>query len=258
MTHPLIGQAFINAIVFGVQDNVYRRLLVSEIDDSSLSTRIMANGISGMVAGGVQTVIVCPMELMKIRMQKQGEGQRHVSWVVRKMKMSNIEMASSGPAMEHYRYQGPLEKTMIVFREQGLRRGLFRGWWLTIFREVPQFGIYFSTFAILKAEMAKLRRKPEEKLGVLELSLAGGITGVITWLWYPIDVVKTLYQGDGAPGKTPKYKGVMDCVVQRYRAEGWRGFWHGFGPTAVRGFLNSAVTLPIVTLVLRFLRPREG
>ncbi len=253
MTHPLIGQAFINAIVFGVQDNVYRRL--PEAGDSSLRSRITANGISGMIAGGVQTVVVCPMELMKIRMQQQGAGQQHESWTMRKMKLNSTQAASGEAVMQHY--QGPLETTITAFRKQGLRKGLFRGWWVTLFREVPQFGIYFSTFTFLKAKMAEFRHKSEDSLGVLELSLAGGITGVVTWLWYPIDVIKTLYQSDGVPGKPLKYKGVMDCVVQHYNTRGWRGFWHAFGPTAVRGFLNSAVTLPVVTLLLQLMRPKE-
>ena len=254
MTYPLLGQAFINAIVFGVQDNVNRRLPVS--DESSLSTRVIANGFSGMIAGGVQTVIACPMELIKIRMQKQGEGQRHESWVMRKMKMNGKGKATSAPFMEHY--QGPLEKTVEVYREQGLRKGLFRGWWVTLFREVPQFGIYFGTYTFLTAKMAEFHHTSEKRLGVAELSLAGGITGVITWLWYPMDVIKTRYQDDGAPGKRPKYKGAVDCCVQSYRTDGLKVFWRGFGPTAARGFLNSAVTLPIVTLILRFWRRKDN
>ena len=250
MTHPLLGQAAINAIVFGLEDNVKRRLFKG-VDDSSLSNRAMANGVSGMIAGGVQTVVVCPMELMKIRMQKQGEGQQHVSWTMKKMHIG----ASTGPVLEHY--QGPWEKTKQVLREQGVRKGLYRGWWFSIFREVPQFGIYFSSFTFLKAKMAEVRHKSEGDLNVLELSLAGGVTGVATWLWYPFDVVKTLYQADGAPGKPVKYKGMWDCIAQSYKRGGWRFFWRGFGPTAVRGFVNSAATFPIVTLYMASFRPGE-
>ena len=66
VTYPLLGQAAINATLFGVESMTYTRLQNGE---SSLS--IKNSIVAGLCAGTVQTVIVCPMELVKIRMQNQ-------------------------------------------------------------------------------------------------------------------------------------------------------------------------------------------
>lgn len=41
-----------------------------------------------------------------------------------------------------------------------------------------------------------------------DMLLAGGLSGVVSWAFtYPLDVIKTRLQADGA-----KYSGVVDCL----------------------------------------------
>jgi heme/copper-type cytochrome/quinol oxidase subunit 3 len=47
--------------------------------------------------------------------------------------------------------------------KEGLR-GMFKGWWITLFREVPQFGIYFGTYAWLRLQLSQLTGTPPEEL----------------------------------------------------------------------------------------------
>ena len=63
MSSPLCGVAVINAIVFGVYGSAMRYL-----GENTLSNQFLA----GAFAGGVQSVISCPMELAKTKMQLQG------------------------------------------------------------------------------------------------------------------------------------------------------------------------------------------
>ena len=44
--------------------------------------------------------------------------------------------------------------------------------WITIFREVPQFGIYFGTYAWIRQKVSNVIGSPPEELGVPYLSLA--------------------------------------------------------------------------------------
>lgn len=245
MTYPLLGQAMINSVVFGTQRIAMKWLPKAE-PNSNLGIR--NETIAGMFAGGVQSIIVCPMELIKIQMQNQGIGKEHVSWLMKKGLHMNGSKISPGSVLE--KYHGPLETTLQIAREQGLK-GLYRGWWLTLFREIPQFGIYFGTFAFTQRAIARYANKTPEELGVFWLALAGGVTGVVTWCWYPVDVIKSRFQDNRANSKAVQYKGIIDCVVKSYQAEGLKVFVRGLQPTLMRGFANGFVTLPVVTILER-------
>lgn len=251
VTYPLLGQAAINAVLFGVESMTYARL---QNGDSSLS--IKNSVIAGLCAGTVQTVIVCPMELVKIRMQNQSIGQQHVSWAERKfgalrINGNNKDHQSRRNLFQNYR--GPIQTTQDIIRMEGLR-GMFKGWWITLFREVPQFGIYFGTYAWLRLKLSQLTGTPPDELGAHYLSLAGGVTGVVTWCWYPVDVIKARIQNDGGiKGEGRKYSGVMDCVRKSMRSEGLGVLFRGIQPSLVRGFFNGFATFPVFTLISQFL-----
>ena len=248
MTYPLLGQAAINALVFGVESMVYGRL--NKTESPSVKSSILA----GMCAGTVQTVIACPMELVKIKLQNQSIGQPHISWT-----MMKLGRRRSIPKNELFKgYRGPLELTLDILHKDGIR-GMFRGWWLTLFREVPQYGIYFGTYTWIRIKFAAITNTSPENLSVLHLSLAGGITGVITWSWYPIDVIKSRFQYDGVINdKRMKYKGIMDCIRKSYKSEGMGVFVRGFQPTLINGFFNGLATFPVFTLTLQLLNSKHN
>lgn len=250
MTYPLIGQAAINAVVFGVESMVYGRL--NNENESQLS--IKKSTLAGMCAGTVQTVIACPMELVKIKMQNQSIGQPHVSWT-----MMKLGRRLSIPKSKLFKdYRGPLELTQDILRKEGIR-GLFRGWWLTLFREIPQYGIYFGSYSWIRIKFAALTNTSPENLGVLHLSLAGGITGVITWSWYPVDVIKSRFQYDGVINdKSMKYQGIIDCIKKSYKSEGIGVFVKGLQPTLISGFLNGLATFPVFTLIMQLLESKHN
>jgi hypothetical protein len=67
---PLVGSMFINALLFGVEQNVRQNL---RIDDSSMknsfSPQYHLYAISGSIAGFTQAFLLSPVELVKIKMQ---------------------------------------------------------------------------------------------------------------------------------------------------------------------------------------------
>ena len=226
---------------------VYKRLQAP--DDESLNIRNSV--IAGFCAGSVQTVIVSPMELIKIRMQTQNVGRATVSWTMRKLcRQLGIAQVTNKRYLHHG--VGPVQTMKEIMRIEGIR-GIFKGWWLTYFREAPQFGIYFGTYAWIRTKMAHFANTSPDQLGVLPLSFAGGITGVVTWLWYPVDVIKSRYQNDGAHSTEKKYAGMIDCVKKSVKHEGIGVLVKGIQPTLVRGFFNGFVTLPIFTLTMYWL-----
>lgn len=217
MLYPLCSQALINATVFGVENAVYRHLSRGERD-----VNYWNKFVASITAGAAQSLIVCPTELIKIRMQNQGVGERYSE-----------------------RKIGPWKATVSIWKDKGIR-GLFKGNWLTMAREVPQYAIYFYTFTRIQSGIASRRQTDLENLRVHENAVAGGITGVVTWLWYPVDVIKTRFQDDGA---SQKYTGIWDCVKKIRKEEGLKAFFRGIRPTLLRGLINGAVLLPVVEII---------
>ena len=216
MAYPLCSQLFINATVFGCENVIF-----IELQPQGLSGA-RAKAVSGAVAGAVQCLIVCPAELIKIRMQNQGVGQ---SYGIRAI--------------------GPWSASKKLYREQGVA-GFYRGWWLTMAREVPQYSLYFSACQYSKEKLADTFGPPKTQLQrTLHSALSGGFAGVVTWLWYPVDVVKTRFQND----TSDKYKGIMHCYSKLVSEGGHRMLFAGIMPTLVRGFINGVATFATVDFV---------
>lgn len=219
MSSPIASVAGINALIFGVYGNVQRRLS----DPESLASHAFA----GAVAGVVQSFVSSPMELVKTRLQIQ-------------------EVCASGKQL----YKGPLDCTKQIWRSEGLR-GVFRGLGVTVAREIPAFSVYFASY-----EAMTRQRDPAQPIGTLHMMAAGGFAGVFSWLFtYPIDLIKSRLQVDGMGDGKYAYKGVCDCVVQTYRAEGMNGFFRGMTSTLIRSFPVNAVTFSVVTWILRWTEP---
>ncbi|XP_042800215.1 mitochondrial basic amino acids transporter isoform X1 [Panthera leo] len=217
---PLMGLTFINALVFGVQGNTLRALG----RDTPLN-----QFLAGAAAGAIQCVICCPMELAKTRLQLQ----------------------DAGPART---YRGSLHCLAHIYRQEGLR-GVNRGMASTLLRETPSFGVYFLSYDVLTRALGC---EPGDRLLVPKLLLAGGTSGIVSWLsTYPVDVVKSRLQADGVRG-APRYGGFVDCVRQSYRAEGWRVFTRGLASTLLRAFPVNAATFATVTVVLTYARGPEA
>ncbi|MBZ3883808.1 Mitochondrial basic amino acids transporter [Sciurus carolinensis] len=217
---PLMGLTFINALVFGVQGNTLRALG----QDSPLN-----QFLAGAAAGAIQCVICCPMELAKTRLQLQDAGLART-------------------------YKGSLDCLVQIYRREGVR-GVNRGMVSTLLRETPSFGVYFLTYDVLTRALGC---EPGDHLLVPKLLLAGGTSGIMSWLsTYPVDVVKSRLQADGLRG-APRYRGILDCMRQSYQAEGWRVFTRGLTSTLLRAFPVNAATFATVTVVLSYARGEEA
>lgn len=220
---PMMGLTFINAIVFGVQGNAMRMLCTDTPRNQFLA---------GAAAGLIQSVICCPMELAKTRMQMQGTGEKSAS---RKI------------------YRNSLDCLVRIYRKEGIR-GINRGMVTTVIRETPGFGIYFLAYDTLTRALGC---DADDGYIIPKLLLAGGMSGMASWIsTYPVDVIKSRLQADGVGGAN-RYDGIMDCVRQSVRREGWRAFTRGLTSTLLRAFPVNATTFATVTLFLMHMRQEE-
>uniref|UniRef100_A0A3B5PWS9 Mitochondrial basic amino acids transporter n=1 Tax=Xiphophorus maculatus TaxID=8083 RepID=A0A3B5PWS9_XIPMA len=221
---PMMGLTFINAIVFGVQGNTMRLL-----GEDTPTHQFLA----GAAAGTLQCIICCPMELAKTRMQMQGTGQK---------KSSSKKL-----------YKNSLDCLLHIYRREGLP-GIYRGMVTTLVREMPGFGMYFWTYAVLSQSLGC---EPSDSYMIPKLLFSGGMAGIASWLvTYPADVIKSRLQADGV-GRVNQYSSIADCVRQSVRKEGYMVFTRGLTSTVLRAFPVNAATFATVTLVLMYARGED-
>jgi len=224
---PMYGTIAVNALIFGVHGNVKHFINI----DHPMKHELFA----GATAGFIESFVVAPMELVKTRMQLQGEGQA---------KSKTRQCYKNQP----YFYATPVDCIKKIYKYENQIRGLYRGLGITLCREVPAFSLYFGSYYWL---CNLLHATSDDAVNILKLLLAGGTAGIISWVFtYPQDVIKTRLQLDGM-GKTV-YKGSLDCARRIYEVEGLRGYFKGLNATIVRAFPCNGATLATATLFLRY------
>lgn len=246
MTSPLAGVAVVNAILFGVYGNVQSSL--PKHWNSSVNVFI-----AGASAGMVQSVISSPMELAKTRMQLQENSNGSKSSTTE----SNLRNRTSNNTRQisnkcNVMYKNPLHCLHHLHRTEGFR-GVFRGYGITLCREIPAFGSYFVSYDWFCKLFSGFSTDAE--MGTIPILLAGGMSGVTSWvITYPLDVVKSRVQVDGFLG--PKqYNGSIDCFIKSYQNEGLNAFSRGLTSTVIRAFPTNAATFLAVSLTFKFLGP---
>ncbi|KAI1814695.1 mitochondrial carrier domain-containing protein [Poronia punctata] len=196
----LVGVAPEKAIKLTVND-IVRGLLTGKTGEIKLQHEI----ISGGTAGACQVVFTNPLEIVKIRLQVQGE----------------MVKATEGAA--------PKRSAMWIVRNLGLK-GLYKGASACLLRDVPFSAIYFPTYSHLKKDM--FGESSTKRLGVVQLLTAGAIAGMpAAYLTTPCDVIKTRLQVEARTGDT-NYTGLRHAAKTILKEEGFRAFFKG-GPARI-------------------------
>ncbi|PPQ66366.1 hypothetical protein CVT26_011085 [Gymnopilus dilepis] len=196
----LIGVAPEKAIKLTVNDFVRARATDPETGRIKLIWEIAAGGM----AGGSQVIFTNPLEIVKIRLQVQGEAAKA---------------------------EGAVPKGAVhIVRQLGIL-GLYKGATACLLRDIPFSAIYFTAYAHLKKDVFQEGHHGKQ-LSFLETLAAAGIAGMpAAYLTTPADVVKTRLQVEARKGQT-NYAGLRDAFVKIYREEGFKALFKG-GPARV-------------------------
>lgn len=158
-------------------------------------------------------VFTNPLEIVKIRLQVQGEAVKK---------------------------GGDKRSAMWIIRNLGLV-GLYKGATACLARDVPFSAIYFPTYSHLKKDL--FGESPTKKMGVLQLLTAGAIAGMpAAYLTTPFDVIKTRLQVEARKGETT-YNGLTHAAKTIYKEEGFRAFFKGGPARILRSSPQFAFTL---------------
>eukprot|EP00158_Paraphelidium_tribonemae_P001757 Partr_v1_DN24772_c0_g1_i1_m37543 putative solute carrier family 25 (aspartate glutamate carrier), member len=203
----LVGVAPEKAIKLAVNDLVRGLARDKKTGEISFGAEVL----SGCCAGASQVVFTNPLEIVKIRLQVQGEDI-----------LANKRGAVS------------------IVRQLGIT-GLYKGAAACLLRDIPFSGIYFTVYAHLKKDV--FGETSTHKLSIGQLLLAGAMAGMpAAYLATPADVIKTRLQVEQKTG-VRAYNGIRDAFSTILREEGPRAFFKG-GPARVfRSSPQFGVTL---------------
>ncbi|XP_057772779.1 LOW QUALITY PROTEIN: mitochondrial arginine transporter BAC2-like [Salvia miltiorrhiza] len=230
MAAPLASVTFQNAIAFQTYAILSRAVDGHSSSNDPPSYRGVALG--GFGTGAIQSLVLSPVELVKIRLQLQA-----------KTRSSKI-------------HNGPLDVARSILRAEGWR-GLYRGLTITVLRDAPAHAAYFSTYEYTREWLHPgCRKGSHESFGTM--LLAGGLAGVASWICcYPLDVVKTRLQAQSS--STERYGGIVDCFRQSVREEGYHVLWRGLGTAVLRAFIvNGAIFTAYETALRCILRGNQN
>jgi solute carrier family 25 carnitine/acylcarnitine transporter 20/29 len=155
----------------------------------------LSDGLSGLVGGFLSTIIVVPVDRIKIIMQNKEQ----------------------------------INKSLFT------PKSLYKGFGITLFRETPGFGIYFTTYN-------KLTNNFNKEKNLLKSFCFGSISGLVSWIFiYPSDLIKTKYQSIKDIKKT---NSVIQVINSIYKNDGPKGFYRGFSLAIMRALpLHGGVFL---------------
>ncbi|GAB4842181.1 Mitochondrial arginine transporter bac2 [Ancistrocladus abbreviatus] len=225
MTAPLASVTFQNAMVFQTY------AVLSRAFDSAVDPRDPPSykgvALGGFGTGALQSLLLTPVELIKIRLQLQQKT--------------------------HFRNDsetGPINVAKNIYRTEGIR-GLYRGLAITVLRDAPAHGLYFWTYEYMRERLHPGCRKSGQE-SVRTMLVAGGLAGVASWIsCYPLDVVKTRLQAQTT--SSMKYTGIIDCFRKSIKHDGYAVLWRGLGTAVVRAFVVNGAIFSAYELSLRCL-----
>eukprot|EP01134_Creolimax_fragrantissima_P001141 CFRG1141T1 len=164
----------------------------------------------GAAAEACSSALWTPMEVVKQRLQVDSSKQSR-AWAGTQLLQS------------------------LLYKE-GLR-GVYRGYFLTLFVFVPQSAIFFSSYerfqALMRDNIGWKELDNSGELRTSEILLCGIMASTLSSaLTNPLDCIKTNWQVNGYEGNTPnsvakKYWNVQSVVRSVYGQYGWRGFTNG-------------------------------
>ena len=129
-----------------------------------------------------------------------------------------------------------------IWRQEGIRRGLYGGWVPALLGSFPGTVLFFGTYEWSKRYL--IDRGLQQHLAYLSAGLAGDFAASIVYV--PSEVLKTRLQLQGRHNNPffhsgYNYRGTIDAARTIVRDEGFAALFHGYKATLWRDLPFSAL-----------------
>ncbi|KAH9834225.1 mitochondrial carrier [Rhodofomes roseus] len=223
MASPLVGIAGVNSLLFAAY-GVSKRI-ISPYPQLSLKEIAAA----GALAGAANAVLASPVEMFKVRMQGQYgmPGDKRLRAIMSEM-----------------------------WREWGFRKGVMRGYWVTVAREIPAYAGFYTAFEFSKRNFSQ---RYDGRIPVWALLASGSTGGIAYWLaCYPLDVVKSRVQLRATPPTGTPVQYIAHELKTIVAESGWTGLFRGLSPSLLRSIPAAASTFAAFELTREYLLEVTG
>ncbi|KAI4369014.1 hypothetical protein MLD38_017508 [Melastoma candidum] len=200
--------------------------------ENSGSTReFISHAGAGASAGAIAATFVCPLDVIKTRLQVHGLSPGHKGSII-------------------------ITSLRNITKTEGLR-GLYRGLSPTIIALLPNWAVYFTVYERLKGMLHKDDDWSDQlSTGANMIAAAGaGIATSITT--NPLWVVKTRLQTQGMRPDVVPYKSVLSALSRITHEEGLRGLYSGIVPSLM-GISHVAIQFPAYENMKCYMAKRDN
>ncbi|XP_010532254.1 PREDICTED: nicotinamide adenine dinucleotide transporter 2, mitochondrial-like [Tarenaya hassleriana] len=184
----------------------------------SLSIRgVICNAGAGAAAGAIAATFVCPLDVIKTRLQVLG--------------LPETPAGQRGGVI--------VTSLQSIIKNEGFR-GLYRGLSPTIIALLPNWAVYFTVYGKLKDLLQSSDGKLSVGANMIAAAGAGASTAIAT---NPFWVVKTRLMTQGMRPDVVPYKSILSAFSRICHEEGFRGLYSGILPS-LAGISHVAIQFP--------------
>ncbi|KAI4389466.1 hypothetical protein MLD38_001691 [Melastoma candidum] len=207
-------------------------------------------GVKGFVEGGIASIVAgCsthPLDLIKVRMQLQGEKPAPAPAPLRPAlafgSHPSVATAEAAVCLPRPQRVGPISVGLRIVQTEGLA-ALFSGVSATVLRQTLYSTTRMGLYDILKQKWTD----PNTKSMPLARKIAAGLIagGIGAAVGNPADVAMVRMQADGRLpiDQRRNYRSVVDAISCMAKQEGVASLWRGSSLTVNRAMIVTASQL---------------
>ncbi|KAG9289800.1 hypothetical protein G9A89_015380 [Geosiphon pyriformis] len=279
LSSPMVGAMLENAMLFVAYNHIqmliheytnphYDRQKPYEKDSEKPSLELYQLCIAGGLAGGLASLLLTPIELVKCKLQVQETLNYNANNIEAKSTFSHSEPVhttggsgiynSAKPgiylsAAKNPNFNGPYSVIKHTFKNNGVV-GFFRGLFPTLVRESIGGSVWFGTYEYITRLFIQQKQNnlgsnvvvTKSDLNPMQLMTAGAFAGMgYNFSAFPADSIKSVMQTEEemmlAAAQRVNKRSFFQIGRDLYKADGIRVFYRGCGITVARAAPSSGI-----------------
>jgi len=230
---PLWGSSILNMVTLSSYNYFNELQIDNKRQHSRTATKTEADlrltqfnyALSGVGVGLSCSPLVCPIEVVKVRMQLD----RGVKGVVNGVPTNDLIR----------RHKNSWSCFQSILRTEGFS-ALYRGFYFTTLRDVSYSTVFFVIYEPMKQFIHKqISSTTSPNFSPIPIILSSGLAGAVSWtVVLPLDCAKTLIQ---QPMEEGKKISKWEILKTHYSKFGTHGFYSGWFAVVSRAFVVSAI-----------------